>query len=156
MIMMLEPLFYAGALLAAAGFIAAEGHRRVELEERVGLAPRELYQRIATGHVRLQIVDVRPAPLDENYEDTHVPGAIPFPECDMEKTPPLARERVLASVPTIVVSADGDAAAFQKCAAFFTSARNLEGGLDAWVAANLPEDSGEYLPPKPSAGGGCL
>jgi hypothetical protein len=69
---------------------------------------------------------------------------------------PKVMERILPSVPTIIVSEDGDAEAFKKCATFFTSARNLEGGLEAWVDANLPEDSGEYIPPKPSAGGGCL
>jgi rhodanese-related sulfurtransferase len=153
--MTLEPFVYAAALLASSGFVVYEGARRAELDEKVGVTPRELYGKIAKSQVKLQIVDVRPDP-EENYEDTHVPGAIPFPGCDLAMTPDKAKDRVLKSVPTIVVSESGDRATFDKCAAFFTSARNLTGGLDAWVEENLPEDSGEFVPPKPSAGGGCL
>lgn len=153
--MSLEPIIYAAALLASSGFVVYEGARRAELDERVGITPKELYGKIAKSQVKLQIVDVRPDP-EENYEDTHVPGALPFPGCDLAITPEKARERILKSVPTIVVSQAGDAATFARCAASFTSARNLSGGLDAWVDENLPEDSGEFAPPKPSAGGGCL
>ena len=38
----------------------------------------------------------------------------------------------------------------------FKLARNLEGGIEGWTDEGLPEDSGEYVPPKPGAGGGCL
>jgi len=43
-----------------------------------------------------------------------------------------------------------------RCFARFTGARRLAGGMAAWVAAKLPEDSGEYAPPSVKAGGGCL
>lgn len=153
--MSLEPLAWVAALAMSSSFVVLEGSRRAELDERTAVAPKELYKRIGSSQTKLQIVDVRPDP-EENYEDTHVPGALPFPGCDVAKTPEGAKARILKSVPTIVVSADGDPKEFAACAAYFTSARNLEGGLEAWIDANLPEDSGEYIPPKPSAGGGCL
>jgi len=153
--MSLEPIAWIAALALSSSFVVYEGGRRADIDERTGLAPKALYKMIGSSQTKLQIVDVRPDP-SENYEDTHVPGALPFPDCDLDKTPAGAKDRIVPSVPTIVVSADGDPKAFAKCAAFFTSARNLEGGLEGWVDASLPEDSGEYIPPKPSAGGGCL
>lgn len=145
--------------IAAVGVLSAlvfvEGSRAAALEAKVGLTAAELYKKLAKSQVKLQIVDVRPD-VTESYEDTHVPGAVPFPGCNLEETPEAARERILPTVPTIVVSAEGDAATFEKCRAFFTSARNLEGGMTAWSDEGLPEDSGEYSPPKGGAGGGCL
>lgn len=153
--MSLEPVAWVAALALSSSFVVSQGVRRAELDEATPIAPKALYKLVSSPNVKLQIVDVRPDP-SENYEDTHLPGAIPFPGCDPTGMDPKVMERILPSVPTIVVSEDGEADAFKKCAAFFTSARNLEGGLEAWVDANLPEDSGEYIPPKPSAGGGCL
>lgn len=153
--MSLEPVAWIAALALSSSFVVAQGARRAELDEQVAIAPKQLYKLIGSSQVKLQIVDVRPD-ISENYEDTHVPGAIPFPGCDLNALPENIRDRVVPSVPTIVVSAEGDRADFDKCRAFFTSPRNLAGGLEAWVDDNLPEDSGEYVPPKPSAGGGCL
>lgn len=153
--MSLEPIAWVAALALSSSFVVSQGARRAELDEQTPITGKQLYKMIGTSTVKLQIVDVRPDPT-ENYEDTHVPGAIPFPGCDMSAVPEPVKDRIVKSIPTIVVSEDGDAATFAKCAAFFTSARNLEGGLEGWVDANLPEDSGEYIPPKPSAGGGCL
>ena len=56
----------------------------------------------------------------------------------------------------VIVTADGDDAAFEACRQHFAAARNLAGGMEAWSAANLPEDTGEYRAPKASASGGCL
>jgi rhodanese-related sulfurtransferase len=153
--MSLEPIAWVAALALSSSFVVYEGDRRADIDERTALAPKALYKMIGSSQTKLQIVDVRPDP-SENYEDTHVPGALPFPDCDLDKTPAGAKDRIVRSVPTIVVSAEGDPKVFEKCAAFFTSARNLDGGLEAWIDASLPEDSGEYIPPKPSAGGGCL
>jgi hypothetical protein len=153
--MSIEPVAWVAALALSSSFVVSQGVRRAELDEATPIAPKALYKLVSSPNVKLQIVDVRPDP-SENYEDTHLPGAIPFPGCDQAGVDPGVMERILPSVPTIIVSEDGDGEAFKKCAAFFTSSRNLEGGLDAWVEANLPEDSGEYIPPKPSAGGGCL
>jgi rhodanese-related sulfurtransferase len=151
----LELPLYLVILCVLGVMVFVEGTRAATLEAQVPLTPQELYKKLAKSQVKLQIVDVR-ADVTEGYEDTHVPGAIPFPGCDLDKAPDNAKERILPTVPTIVVSAEGDAAAFEKCRSFFTSARNLAGGMTAWDDANLPEDSGEYSPPKGSAGGGCL
>jgi 3-mercaptopyruvate sulfurtransferase SseA len=56
----------------------------------------------------------------------------------------------------VLVTGSGDPAEGVRCAGYFTSARLLAGGMEAWSDANLPEDSGEYSPPSAKAGGGCL
>lgn len=144
-------------LLALLGTgVVAEGRARSDLERRLPLAPEELYRTLARSQTAWQILDVREDLVDE-YEDAHVPGAIPLPGCELEKAPTAARERVLSSVPTVIVAAGGeDAAAAEACAARFTTARVLAGGMEAWSDANLPEDSGEYSAPSAKAGGGCL
>ncbi|MFT3912703.1 MAG: rhodanese-like domain-containing protein [Anaeromyxobacteraceae bacterium] len=101
------------------------------------------------------MVDVRPD-LSAGYEDARVPGALPMPGCDLAAAPEKARARIVPSVPTVIVTATGSAAEAARCAGFFTSARLLAGGQEAWTDANLPEDSGEYSPPSAKAGGGCL
>jgi 3-mercaptopyruvate sulfurtransferase SseA len=150
-----EPLGWTAALALSTSFIAYEGARRADLDERTPLAPRALYQAIGTSAVKLQIVDVRPDPID-NYEDDHVPGAIPFPGCDSTTVDDKIKPFLVPSLPTVIVSQDGDPQVFSTCTAFFTSARNLDGGFDAWEAAGLPTVGDVYVPPKPSAGGGCL
>lgn len=150
-----EPFIYIVLFVVLGGLVLSEGAKAAALDRSIALTPKELYRKIAKREGALQIVDVR-EDVEENYEDTHIPGAIPFPNCDMKETPEGARDQVEPSVPTIIVSGDGDQELFNKCAAYFTSARNLEGGLEAWDDENLPEDSGEYQPPKVGAGGGCL
>ncbi|MCC7386546.1 MAG: rhodanese-like domain-containing protein [Deltaproteobacteria bacterium] len=151
----LEPLLWIGLVVLFAVLLFVEGRRAHALEAQIPLTPKELYQKLARSQVRLQLVDVRPE-LADNYEDAHIPGAIPFPGCDDAATPEAARAQRLSSAPTVIISADGDAALYQKCLARFTSARNLAGGMTAWDDASYPEDTGEYTPPKTSAGGGCL
>jgi rhodanese-related sulfurtransferase len=153
--MSLEPLGWIAALTLSASFVVYEGARKAELDERTPLPPKQLYKRIGSSTERLQIVDVRPDPV-ENYEDDHVPGAIPFPGCDIAAVDPAVRPFLVPTLPTVVVSADGDEKAFATCAAFFTNARNLQGGFDGWQEAGLPTVGDVYVPPKPSAGGGCL
>jgi rhodanese-related sulfurtransferase len=146
-----EWILYLIVVATLGALVAVEGTRAAKLERQLPLEPQELYAKLARSQVKLQIIDARP--LDE-YEDAHVPGALPFPGCS---TPvPAAQPHVLPSVPTIVVSASGDEGLFSACQGAFTTARNLAGGMEAWSDANLPEDSGEYVPPKPGAGGGCL
>ncbi len=152
---MVEPLLWSVVLGGLAGLNLQEGRRHHDLEAQVALAPKVLYQRLAKSQVQWQIVDVR-TDLRDGYEDAHIPGALPFPSCDPALSPEAAKGRALASVPTIIVSEDGSPEIFAKCASYFTSARNLGGGMAAWSEANLPEDTGEYVPPKSSAGGGCL
>ncbi len=149
-----EPFVWMAALALLSALIAREAFARADLERAVPVTPAELYRAIGASQAKLQLVDVR-ASL-EDFDDTHVPGAIPLPGCDDAKAPAGAAERALASVPTIIISANGERAAFDACARRFTQARNLAGGMAAWSDANLPEDSGEYVPPKAAAGGGCL
>jgi rhodanese-related sulfurtransferase len=153
--MSLEPLGWAAALALSTSFVVYEGARRADLDEQTPLAPKQLYKMIGTSTTKVQIVDVRPDPT-ENYEDDHVPGSIPFPGCDVAALDEKIRPFVVPSVPTVVVSQDGDAKVFATCAAVFTAARNLQGGFDGWEEAGLPTVGDVYVPPKPSAGGGCL
>jgi rhodanese-related sulfurtransferase len=150
-----EPLVYAAVLAALAGLVAWEGGRRVELERRLPVEPREMYRTMARSPSGLQVVDVRPD-LSEGYEDSHVPGSIPMPGCDPEKAPPAARGRIYDEVPTVVVSAAGGEPEAKACLRRFRLARELAGGMAAWSSARLPEDTGSYSPPSAKAGGGCL
>lgn len=150
-----ETVAYVAALAVLAGLLVAEGTRRVELERGLPVAPREAYRTMARSPAGLQVVDVRPD-LAEGYEDAHVPGAIPMPGCDPERTPAAARERIYPSVPTLVVSASGSEPETARCLARFRLARAMAGGMAAWSAANLPEDTGSYSAPSAKAGGGCL
>jgi rhodanese-related sulfurtransferase len=149
-----EPFIHLGVIAVLCVLILGEGRRNAELQARQALSPGQLYKKLASSQVKLQLVDARPA-LDA-YEDTHVPGALPFPGCDKSKTPPAARERIYPYVPTVVITESGDAKTFSECAANFKLALNLQGGMKAWSELNLPEDSGEYSAPSSIAGGGCL
>lgn len=151
----LEPLLWVAALAVLSGMVVTEGKRRTALEAQVPVDAKALYRTLATSKAALQIVDVR-ADLAEGYEDARVPGALPMPGCDLATTPEKARDRIVPSVPTVIVTSSGDAAEAARCEGFFTSARLLAGGMEGWSDANLPEDSGEYSPPSAKAGGGCL
>ncbi len=150
----LEPGGWIGATAILCLLVLSAGMKNAELRASVPLAPKDLYRTLAKTKTTLQIIDTRDD-LEE-YDDTHVPGALPFPNCDLEQTPAEVRPFILASVPTVVVSEVGDDESFKKCQAFFKSARNLAGGIEGWTDEGLPEGSGEYTPPKPGAGGGCL
>lgn len=142
-------------LAILSGLLVAEGRRRVELERRVPVEPKEVYRTLARSQTSWQVVDVRPD-LADGYEDAHVPGALPMPGCDPGRAPEAARGRILFSVPTVVVAAPGDPDGLRACLARFASARGMAGGMDAWSGARLPEDTGAYSPPSAKAGGGCL
>jgi len=150
-----ELAVYAVALAALALLVGAEGRRRVELERRVAVEPRELYRTLARSQQAVQVVDIRPV-LADGYDESHLPGALPMPGCDLERAPAAARERILTAAPTVVVSASGSAEELRGCLERFAAARRLAGGIEAWSAARLPEDTGEYSPPSAKAGGGCL
>jgi 3-mercaptopyruvate sulfurtransferase SseA len=150
-----EVLAWAAVLAALAGLVVAEGRTRSALERRVPISAQEFYRTLARSQTTWQVVDVR-EDLAEGYEDARVPGALPMPACDLDRAPASARDRILPSVPTVIVTADGTGEELGRCAAFFTSARILGGGMEAWSDASLPEDSGEYSPPSAKAGGGCL
>jgi rhodanese-related sulfurtransferase len=143
-----------GALALLSALVAVEGRRRSELERRLPVGATELYRRLARSQSSVQLIDVR-ADL-AGFEDAHLPGSIPMPGCDPSRAPEKARGRIVLTAPTVVVSASGAEPDLATCLARFGAARGLAGGMAAWSAANLPEDSGEYSPPSAKAGGGCL
>jgi 3-mercaptopyruvate sulfurtransferase SseA len=151
----LETAVYLALLAGLSLLVAAEGRRRAELERRVPVAPAELYRTLARSQTSWQVVDVR-LDMADGYEESHVPGAIPMPGCDPDHAPAAARARILATVPTVIVSSGAGGAEVERCLARFGTARLLAGGMEAWSQARLPEDSGEYAPPSVKAGGGCL
>ena len=151
----LELPIYVAAIAVLGALLFSEGKHASELQERAAVSPKELYTMLGNPQLKVQIVDLRPYD-DDNYIDTHIPGAIPMPGCDLDKTPESARDRIYPYVTTIIVTAEGDQAAFDQCRTKFGLARNLAGGLTAWDDENKPEDTGEYSPPKAGAGGGCL
>lgn len=150
-----EPVLWATVLVGLTALNLREGARHEELAAEVPLSPKALYQALARGQSRLQILDAR-ADLVEGFEDAHVPGAIPFPGCEPERAPEAARGQILSSAATVLVLDPDDAAALARCRAAFPRARVLAGGMEAWSDATLPEDMGEYSAPKSGAGGGCL
>lgn len=150
-----EVLASAAVVAVLSTMLAVEGNRRVELERQIPVEPKEVYRTLARSQTAWQVVDVRPD-LAEGFEEAHVPGAIPLPGCDPARAPEAARDRVLFSVPTVIVGEPGDPKAQQACLSRFATARWMAGGMDAWSSANLPEDMGAYTPPSAKAGGGCL
>jgi len=151
----LEPLAFGLALAVLTLLLGVEGRRRVELERRVTVGPRELYRALARSQQGIQLLDIRPD-LADGYDDAHLPGSLPLPSCDLDRAPAAVRQRILRSAPTVLVSATGSRAEVEACLSRFTAARSLAGGMTAWSAERLPEDTGEYAPPSARAGGGCL
>lgn len=151
----LEAVLWATVLFVLSVLVVGEGRRRADLEARLPLSPAELYRTLARSQTAWQVVDARQDVAAE-YEDAHVPGALPMPGCDPGRTPEAARSRIYRSVPTVIVTASGGEAEVSRCLSQFTSARALAGGMEAWDDASLPEDSGSYSPPSARAGGGCL
>ena len=149
-----EPAAWFAVLGVLATLVWGEGRERARLERQVPVEPREVYRSLARSQTALQIVDVR-GDLT-GYEDAHVPGSVPMPGCDLARAPETARQRIDASVPTVLVGAGGADPEATRCARRFTTARTLGGGMEAWSDANLPEDSGAYSSPSVRAGGGCL
>ncbi len=150
-----EVVAWAAALAVLSALVLVQGARRADLERRVPVSARELYRTLARSQTGVQVVDLRPD-LENDYGESHVPGAIPLPGCDPEKAPPGASARIERAVRTVLVSGDGGGEALSRCLARFTSARTLAGGMDAWDGERLPEDVGDYTPPSAKAGGGCL
>jgi rhodanese-related sulfurtransferase len=151
----LEGLLYVAALAVLSVVLLFEGKTWTSLATRQPVTPKELYALLSNPQVKVQVVDLR-AYDDDHFLDTHVPGAVPLPACDPDQAPQSARDRVYPYVMTVLVTDDGDLAAFEKCRERFGLAKNLAGGMAAWSDANLPEDTGDYSAPKSSAGGGCL
>ncbi len=147
---------YSIAVIGLSGLVVAEGVRNNELTAGLPLEGKELLRKISRSQQKIQILDTRAIAGDEGYEDVHIPGAIPFPGCDMGQAPESVRKQIMGFVPTVIVSQDGDRDIFSKCRTQFKNVRNLAGGMKVWVDEGRPEDSGDYTPPRAAAGGGCL
>lgn len=141
---------YVAVVAVLSALIFADGKKAAALDAERPIAPKELYGLLSNRNVRVQVVDLRPHD-DDHFVDAHIPGAISAPGCALEQQP-----NAYPYLFTVIVTDEGDAAAFEACKMKFAAAKNLAGGMTAWSEANLPEDTGEYRPPKPSASGGCL
>jgi 3-mercaptopyruvate sulfurtransferase SseA len=150
-----EALVYAAVLAVLSLMLVAEGRRATKLAAQQAIAPKALYAQLSNPKVQLQVVDLRDYD-DDHFLDAHIPGAIPFPGCDLSRAPGRARDRAYPYVATVLVTESGDPSALAACASHFGQVRLLAGGMDAWSNANLPEDTGDYVPPKAGGGGGCL
>ena len=146
----LELPLYVAVIAVLSALIFFDGRKAAALEAQRPVTPKQLYQLLSTPKLKVQVVDLRPHD-DDHFIDAHIPGAISMPGCAIDEQP-----NAYPYVLTVIVTAEGDTAAYEACGKHFAAARNLAGGMAAWSDANLPEDVGEYRPPKPSASGGCL
>ncbi len=152
----LEWFVYVGVVCVLSLVLVQEGGKQVELNAAIPVTGQQLLNMISQSQTKIQILDARPIEGDEGYEETHIPGAVPFPNCDFTAGLEHANKQILSSAPTVIVSADGNSEVFAKCRTQFKVVRNLAGGMKAWIDQGLPEDSGDYTPPRSSSGGGCL
>lgn len=152
-------LAYFSFVIISSVFLFINDKKNIELQNQIELSSQELYKKIAQSQIKFQIVDIR---TDSNklYEEAHIPGSIPFPNCDFDQTNSLIKKYIFSYVPTIIVSQQGNKDEFKKCLLIFKNIQNLAGGFSHWQDSSLPEDVGEYTPPKSilssSNGGGCL
>ncbi len=160
----LQRTLFIGIIVTLIGVLGHLGKTQAELERRFPYSPQTLLRQLASSNTTLQLVDARPK-ADEatatdddvgDFEETHIPGAIPLPDCDVSKGSPLVLSQISSSIPTVIISKDGSRAVYEKCIAEFSLARNLFGGMVAWVEEGYPEADGEFVPPTMGTGGGCL
>ena len=158
----IERGLYLLVIFGLGGYVANAGAQQTRLERNIPYTAQQLLKDLSSKAVKPQVVDLRALSSDDDdddvggYEDAHIPGSLPMPACDETKMPATARDMLRNDVPTIIVTRDGDAAAYQRCADKFLRARNLAGGAAAWIDAGLPEEDGEHVPPSMGGGGGCL
>ena len=152
---------YIGVLLIFSGLLLSFGKKEIQLQKNIPITADEVYKLLQTN-AGFQIIDVRPYGSDESedentYYEAHIPGSIPFPNCDESKTPKEALEHINPYLPTIIVSQNGDVEIFKKCAQRFTIVKNLKGGFAAWNEKyeDFNEDD-EYSPPIIGSPVGCL
>lgn len=154
---------YIGIIVILAVVLLSMGKKQIELQRNIPITAEELYKKLSNPKLKVQIIDTRPLTSDDDvggYEDSRIPGALPFPDCDESKMTSEnlqeALKRINPYAYTVIVSTNGDKAIFENCAQKFKNAQNLAGGMAAWQEAGLPDESGEYIPPKAGGGGGCL
>lgn len=158
-----ERAVYIVVILVLSVYLIFLGKKQTEIQRNIPITAQELYDKLSNPKLKVQIIDVRELTSDDDvggYEDSRVPGALPFPGCDKTKMTSEnlqeALKRINPYTYTVIVSTDGNKEIFQKCAQKFNNAQNLAGGMAAWQEAGLPDESGEYVPPKAGGGGGCL
>lgn len=162
----IERGIYLAAIFLLAIGVFIEGKNYINLQNSIPLTAEQLYKLLGNPKVNLQIIDVRPYQPSEEEEDeaedsdfytlAHIPGAIPMPDCEESKTPKEALPHINYSMPTVIVSKDGNPEIFKKCMKKFKIVRNLKGGMQAWLDNDYPTDEDEYTPPSMGSGGGCL
>jgi len=161
-----ERFIYISVIVILSFVLLSFGKKEIELSKQIPITVEELYEELGNPKVNIQIIDVRPYEIPEEEEDeaedtdyytgVHIPGAIPFPDCDESKVPEEALPHINPHLPTVIVSRDGDMEIFKKCAQKFPFAKNLKGGMVAWDEEGYPEEEGEFEPPASDGGGGCL
>lgn len=159
----IERTAYIAIIVVLATLVLSMGKKQIELQKNIPVTANELYEKLSNPKLKVQVIDTRPLTSDDDvggYEDSRIPGALPFPDCDETKmtseTLQEALKRINPYAYTVIVSADGNREIFEKCAQKFKNVQNLAGGMAAWQEAGLPDESGEYVPPKAGGGGGCL
>ncbi|MEJ5172911.1 MAG: rhodanese-like domain-containing protein [Hydrogenothermaceae bacterium] len=158
-----ERSIYIVVIAILAVYLLILGKKQIELQKNIPITAEELYKKLSNPKLKVQVVDVRELTSSDEvggYEDSRIPGSLPFPNCDESKmtTENLqeALKRINPYAYTVIVSTDGNPEIFKKCAEKFSNAQNLAGGMGSWQEAGLPDESGEYTPPKAGGGGGCL
>ncbi len=128
-------VFYLGIIAALVAALLFQGSRtqRAALAAQQAVAAADLYQAIRQAPARYQLVDLREA---AEFEDGHLPQAVHL-KLPLEKGAAFDRYR-----PTVIVTDEGDSAAYQALAREFKLAMNLEGGMTQWRMSRLPEVSG--------------
>jgi 3-mercaptopyruvate sulfurtransferase SseA len=159
----IERGIYIAVIAVLAIVLISFGKKELELKKQMPITAEELYKKLSNPKLKVQIIDVRELTSSDDvggYEDSRIPGALPYPNCDDSKMNQgylvEAKKRINPYLYTVIVSKDGDPEIFKKCAEKFTNVQNLAGGMKAWQEAGLPDESGEYTPPKAGGGGGCL
>jgi len=145
----IERSVYIVVILVLAFVLFTLGKKEVELKKQIPITAEELYKKLSNPKIKVQIIDVR-----ELTSSDEVGG---YDESKMTtENLKEALKRINPYAYTVIVSSDGNQEIFKKCASKFTNVQNLAGGMKAWQDAGLPDESGEYTPPKAGGGGGCL